>query len=219
MPSPVTTSSGGNPHITSLYNATSPSEVQRTYDAWATDFNADVSAQNYIAPTYIANAILAHLPKNATPTTQSILDAGCGTGLSGAALHAAGFKTLDGCDLSPKMLDVARKTNFYTSLTTADLSQKIPQFSDSSYDIITCVGTLTHGHVGPVPAITEFIRIVKSGGLVVSTVLDDIWESHGYEAECERLQKAGELEILSTESKPYREKAGVSARIVVLRKR
>lgn len=84
---------------------------------------------------------------------------------------------------------------------------------------MTCVGTLTHGHVDPSPALEEFIRITKPGGLIVATIIDDIWATHGYEAEVKRLHDTGLAEVLSTESKAYRQKAGVYAKILVLRKR
>ena len=64
----------------------------------------------------------------------------------------------------------------------------------------------------------ELVRVVKPGGLLVSTVIDDIWSTGGYEAEVKRLQQVGKVEVVSTESGFYRKAANVKARIVVLRK-
>ena len=79
----------------------------------------------------------------------------------------AGAKTIDGVDLSPGMLKIAEKAGIYRHLATADLSKKISDRGDASYDVVTCVGTLTHGHVGPVPALEEFARITRKDGVIV----------------------------------------------------
>ena len=52
-------------------------------------------------------------------------DAGCGTGLSGKALLAAGFITIDGIDVSRRSLEVASMTDAYRTLRAIDL-QRLP---------------------------------------------------------------------------------------------
>ncbi|KAK4622015.1 Methyltransferase-like protein 27 [Fulvia fulva] len=211
---PVTTSDGGCEYVSRVHNSKTSKDLQDIYDKWADQFNDDIAKQDYVAPKYVAEAILDNLGK----VDGDILDAGCGTGLSGIALAQVGCKNIDGVDLSTGMLKVAAKTGLYRSLAPADLSKPIEK-QDDTYDVVTCVGTLTHGHVDPKPALEEFIRITKPGGLIVATIIDDIWATHGYEAEVKRLQDAGLAEVLSTESKAYRQNAGVYAKILVLRKR
>lgn len=200
-----------------MYNIKNVNDCRDAYDSWATTFDEDVlgPSQDYVAHTYVAEAVKGTI---ADITTAEVLDAGCGTGLSGAAVVEAGARTVDGVDLSPGMLKVAAKRGIYRRLGTADLSKAIPDTRDASYDVVVCVGTLTHGHVGPVPALREFVRIVKSGGCVAATIIDDIWASGGYEAEVNKLKGQGLVEIVSSDSKDYRKAAGVSARILVLRK-
>lgn len=187
------------------------------YDDWAESYDEDLQGpqQGYVAPIHAAGAI-----KDAVADVGSaeILDAGCGTGLSGAALVNAGAKIIDGVDLSPGMLNVAAKRGIYRKLDTADLSRPIPDIKDESYDAIVCVGTLTHGHVGPTPALREFVRVTRSGGYIAATILDDMWSTAGYEAEVKSLKEQGLLDVVSSDSKDYRKAAGVSARILVLRK-
>ena len=67
--------------------------------------------------------------------------------------------------------------------------------SADSYDVVVCVGTLTHGHVGPA-AFGEFVRLARPGGTIVATVLDDIWDSGGYRAEVDRLAQMAMVEVL-----------------------
>jgi 2-polyprenyl-3-methyl-5-hydroxy-6-metoxy-1,4-benzoquinol methylase len=214
---PVTTSAGGNTFIEQVYNTTNPDDLKRIYDEWAETFTDDVldPAQGYVAPTYVAEAVLA---THGSMENSKILDAGCGTGLSGLALHKAGAKTIDGIDLSEGMLKVARKLGIYADLAPADMSKPIEK-PDGTYDVVTCVGTLTHGHVGPRPALEEMARITRKSGVVVSTILDDIWEEHGFKAEVDRLVNEDLVEVVSNESKDYRPGAKVTAKILVLRKK
>jgi ubiquinone/menaquinone biosynthesis C-methylase UbiE len=125
-----------------------------------------------------------------------ILDAGCGTGLVGAILASEhGAKHIDGIDISPGMLKIARRTAAYEDLVEVDLTKRIPR-EDGSYDAVICVGTLTEGHVGPT-VLDEFVRVVKKGGVVDATVLSTIWESHGFKDTVQELKKARKIEVLS----------------------
>ena len=48
------------------------------------------------------------------------------------------------------------------------------------YDIVTCVGTFTYGHVKP-HALNELIRITKNGGLICFTINEGIYEEYGFD--------------------------------------
>lgn len=211
-----TTSTGGNPFLTRIYAVESVDDCKQLYDDWSDTYDGDLMGpqQEYKAPAVIAKAVVA---ANGNLSGE-IFDAGCGSGLSGIALVSVGAKTIDGCDVSTGMLKFAEKTGIYRHLEAVDLTQEIPQYSDAKYDVVTCVGTLTHGHVGPVPALKEFVRVTKSGGIIAATVLDDLWESGGYETEVQRLQSEGLVDVLSTEKDDYRKAAGVKARTLVLRR-
>ncbi|CRG85643.1 hypothetical protein PISL3812_02682 [Talaromyces islandicus] len=185
------------------------------YQEWAATYNevlADAS-QNYVAPVLVAQTALKWRPQPRGP----ILDAGCGTGLVGEALSRSATVTVDGIDLSPAMLKVARQTGIYRDLDIGDLNHRIEK-PDESYDIVTCAGTFTEGHVGPDPALREFLRVTKKNGLVVATILNKIWKSGGYKTEIEKLEAEGLLKVLSMEIKDYRKGAGDKATFVVLEK-
>ncbi|KAL9627259.1 MAG: hypothetical protein Q9164_007656 [Protoblastenia rupestris] len=160
--------------LQSIHAISSPDDCSAIYDRWANTYDIDVrhAGVDYVAPTVTAQAVVAANGNIAG----SILDAGCGTGLVVVALSQAGAKNIDGIDISSGMLDVARGTGIYKDLSVVDMSVVIDK-RDQSYDVITCVGTFTEAHVSPVPAFREFVRIVKRDGLVVATVLDDVWVS------------------------------------------
>lgn len=208
----ITTSSGGNANIARVINIKTVEDCRNAYNQWAEQYDGELAQQDYVAPVRAAQEVI----DAGASLDGTILDAGCGTGLCGVALASAGAKTIDGLDLSPGMLEVAAKTGVYRNLTPADLSKPIPDVQDDSYDVVTCVGTLTHGHVKPVPALREFVRMTKPSGFVVATIIEDVWESGGYAAEVQRLEGEGSVEVISSASKGYRK--GVDAVFLVMRK-
>lgn len=185
----------------------------KLYDQWAASYNSEVNGKEYVAPLLAAGEALK-IPGAASGT---ILDAGCGTGLVAEALKAGGAKTIDGMDLSVPMLDIAKKTGAYRSVFKEDMSKRL-SLKDDIYDIITCVGTFTSGHVGPDPGLRELVRITKKGGTVISTILEEIWISHGFKAEVDKLEASGLVKVVSMESLDYVKGRGDKARFVILEK-
>jgi predicted TPR repeat methyltransferase len=199
------------------YGLTDVDDTKTLYDDWAATYDKEMAKedQDYVGPALAAAHVLKHLGTKSIDQNLEILDAGCGTGLAGIALAQLGAKKLDGVDLSPGMLDIARKAGVYRHLDTADLSTRLVH-QDNQYDAVACVGTLTQGHVGPV-ALDEFVRIVKPGGLIVATVLGYIYESGGYAAKIESLTNQGQAKLISADLEDYRRTEKVQARMVVLR--
>ncbi|CAK9781794.1 methyltransferase domain-containing protein [Cutaneotrichosporon oleaginosum] len=212
------TNTSGHPALTALYNLGGqgdPKTVEKIYEQWASSYDSDIlgDEQGYVGPQ---TAVRALVRAGVSPSAH-ILDAGCGTGLVGVHLAKAGYADVDGMDLSPAMLEQASKTGSYKALGTVDLTRDIPA-PDAAYDGITCVGTLTHGHVGP-RVLNEFVRVVKPNGVIVATVLDDIWEEDGFADEVNQLAKDNKVDVLGTDLEPYRAGAGVNARTLVMRRR
>ena len=216
---PGTHSAGDNTFLKRVYASQSSEETKTLYDEWAASYDKDLASEDYVSPDLAVEAIVANLGNNHSKSLE-ILDAGCGTGLVGVCLAksdlgGSGLK-VDGLDLSQGMLDVARKAGVYRDLETADLTRRLER-EDGRYDVVVCVGTLTQGHVGP-KVLSEFVRVTKKGGLVVATVLDDIWESGGYKSKVEGLEEDGKVEVLGTEEFGIRKDATKGGRMVVLRK-
>jgi hypothetical protein len=115
------------------------------------------------------------------------------------------------------MLGIARETGVYGTLAPTDITKPIA-FDDETYDVVSCVGTFTAGHVGP-DAVGELVRFTKKQGLITATVLDEIYGKPGLKAEIERLEASGLVEIVGTNIMLYRTKHKASARNVVLRRK
>jgi predicted TPR repeat methyltransferase len=161
----------GNSEGWLYHGGTNTADVAEHYDTWAETYDDDIRSWSYTAPEVVSEIVVTRMPDAA-----SILDAGCGTGLVGHALRAAGFLgEIHGIDLSEESLHVAERTGAYTRLEPADLQQPLAA-ADNSVDALVCVGVMTY-----VPdadaAWHEFARVVRPGGLVVVTQREDLWES------------------------------------------
>lgn len=73
------------------------------------------------------------------------------------------------------------------------------QKDDGIYDLVTCVGTFTKGHVGPGPGIRELARLTKNHGAIIITVLEEFWEAAIFSAEVEKLVAEKLLVVVATE--------------------
>ncbi len=186
-----------NPILNRIYNLDGgPEECRNTYKDWAKTYDKDtVEGMGYVAPAVTADKVEALVARDAV-----ILDAGCGTGLAGAALAERGFTTIDGMDISPEMLDQARAKGAYRTLQTEDMTRPL-SYDSNSYDAVVCVGAFTHAHVGP-KGFDELVRITRPGGPVVATIHEDVW-GDGYEARFAALEAAGAAKIASIEEAPY----------------
>lgn len=218
MPDPSTTASGStNQFLQRAYGLKGASDAVELYDEWASSYDTDLSG-DYASPQRAVEAVIKNLD-DSKPRLK-ILDAGCGTGLVGECFQKsalAGKFTIDGLDVTPGMLEVARKKGIYQDLETADLTKPINR-TDGSYDVVTCVGTLTKGHVGPA-VLNEFVRVAAVGGLIVGTVHDEIWESNGYKSVVEGLAKAGEVNVVSKDEFGILKNENIGGRMVVLKKK
>ena len=186
-----------NPILNKVYTMKGgPDDCVDAYRDWASTYEKDtVEDMGYVAPTVVADTLAGLVTPNAT-----ILDAGCGTGLTGAALRERGIKTIDGMDISPEMLDIARAKDAYRDLRIQDMTGKLDYETDA-YDATTCVGTFTHAHVGP-QGFNELVRITRAGGPIVATVHEDVWPD-GYEEHFAALERDGAAMIRSIEEAPY----------------
>src|SRR5262249_8454815 len=109
-------------------------------------------------------ALLEALVVPAWARVERAADLGCGTGRTGAWLRARGVARVDGADLTPEMLAVARSRGVYDQLHEVDLAAS--GLPGAGYDsVATC---LVDEHLADLhPLYREVSRLLVPGGLHV----------------------------------------------------
>lgn len=167
------TASSPNDHSWLTKLSTDSQETAAYYDAWAENYDQTLAQWDYRSPT-----IIAAMLKQEVPPDGSVLDAGCGTGLSGTALHAAGFRRITGIDISQASLDVAAQAGIYERLLQVNMQQTPLPLETNVFAAVQCVGVLTY--IPDTAAILgEFCRVVRPGGLVAFTQREDLFKERG----------------------------------------
>jgi predicted TPR repeat methyltransferase len=150
--------------------STDSNEVADFYDSWAETYDEHLKEWDYRAPTYAAELLQQYVSPG-----QAILDAGCGTGLTGKALNLAGFKDISGIDISITSLNKADQLNIYTSLLAHDMQQPLP-FPENNFDALICIGVLTYIK-NCQSLFKEFCRIVRPGGHIAFSQRSDLFDA------------------------------------------
>jgi len=168
-----------------LQGTTDPGEVADRYDEWAESYDDDLVSWSYQAPGVVAETVVTH-----QPDARSVLDVGCGTGLVGKALRARGYAArIVGLDISQASLRVAHQTDAYDTLERANLQQPL-DVEDNGVDVLVCAGVMTY--LPDVEAVwREFARVVRSGGIVVATQREDLWQPRRCQEVIDRLATDG----------------------------
>ena len=138
----------------------SVARVQAAFDRFGPEYHDAIMASG--APDRAAGAIMPHLD----PEAQGI-DFGCGSGVLGLALRAAGLRRpLDGIDLSLGMLKLARATGCYRDLHQADLlaPPPLPAWS-GPYDFAITVG-LMGDYVPYYIALPHIVSCLRPGAVL-----------------------------------------------------
>ncbi len=177
---------------------TDSTEIARRYDDWAATYDHElVNEWNYDAPGIAAGLIADR------GITGPVLDVGCGTGLTGAALASVGIFTIDGVDISEVSLRAARTRGIYRTLTHHDFNQDLFPASDNTYDAAICVGVLSYAH-DPQAVIGELCRVVRPNGTIVFTHRIDLWDTQQFDVALLKLRDdARLLDATWTEPQPY----------------
>ncbi|NCV53136.1 MAG: class I SAM-dependent methyltransferase, partial [Gammaproteobacteria bacterium] len=164
-----------DPRLSRNYRDHTSETQKETYRQWADTYDQELLEEfGYRAP----HAAVEHLLNIVPDRDSQILDMGCGTGIVGELLHVAGYREIDGLDLSPEMLAKAKERKVYRKLGEADL------FADLSltpeYDAVICVGVFSHGQSHPFD-LAKLFSALKPEGRVIATVNGKGWLELGWE--------------------------------------
>ncbi len=183
------------------------------YRDWAASYEAEIRANGYATPERCAAALAEAVADKSLP----LLDLGCGTGLSGEAMRAQGFTTIDGTDFSAEMLAYARKKpDLYRSLVLGDLTTPLPG-KPGDYHAAAAVGVFSPGHAPPA-MIEQVVDLLTKGGCFVFSLNDHAREDPNYEKTIEDLARAGKTTIVFKENGPHLPGRGIEALVYVLRR-
>jgi SAM-dependent methyltransferase len=128
--------------------------VREGYRAWLPSYEATVEGEMDLV-------LLDALETVAWPAVRRAADLGCGTGRTGAWLHSHGIARLDGIDLTPEMLAVARGRHVYDQLAEADIAAT--GLESGHYDLVTTC--LVDEHLRDLrPLYREAARLLQRGG-------------------------------------------------------
>ncbi|MER7079013.1 Methyltransferase domain-containing protein [Saccharopolyspora kobensis] len=164
-----------------------------------------------------------------------VLDVACGPGLYAAELVARGAQVV-GCDISPRMVELAAQRAPSAEFRVHDLAEPLDWLPDSSVDLVLFALALEYLD-DRAAALRELRRVLRPGGALVlsrshptgdwlrhggnyfeSRVIEEIW-SRGWqvrywatplEATCEELCEAGFLIERLREPRPTEAAAAIS---------
>lgn len=201
------------PFLNKIYDVNAGEPMREAYDQWADHYDSELEQKQYRTPARIAAALARHLSdKNA-----AILDFACGTGLSGQALHAAGFTCIDGIDLSEKMLSKALEKGVYRSLTPCEAHEPFAAVTQS-HQAITATGAIGAG-AAPLECLSQAIDYLPSDGLLCVSLNDHTLEDPRYESVIADAVANGTVEVLESEHGEHLPEINLGARVYVIRKR
>ena len=171
---------GALPRLALLGAAVTPDRlpqayVRRLFDDYAPRFDSALAALDYRGPQLL-RGLWDRLapgrpdrPDEAGPAAHlSVLDLGCGTGLSGAAFADLGGR-LDGVDLAPAMVARARRRGCYAAVARADLVDALNAEPAAGRDLLIAADALNYlGDLAPCFAAAA--RVLRPGGLFLLTL-------------------------------------------------
>ena len=200
--------------LDTAYGLETDDQTRAFYDDWAATYDAEIAENGYATPRRCAEALAAHAGDLSAP----VLDLGCGTGLSGVALRAAGFETIDGAEPSAEMRERASaRTGVYRAITGIEPEDPLP-FEPSAYAHVAAVGVISPGHAPP-ETIGKALAILTPGGCLVFSLNDHALEETAFPERADDAVASGTAELAFREHGDHLPGIGLRSTVYVLRKR
>ena len=157
-------------HILSSLTGETPNSAPREYvenlfDVYAHKFDKSLLVDlSYKSPEVITQLAIE---KHGGGSLGSILDLGCGTGLTGEKIRPH-CTNLEGIDLSRKMLEIAKSRNVYDKLEHIDI---VEYLLNAELDFDYFIATDVFIYVGDLSEVFRLIKVrnKKPGKLIFST--------------------------------------------------
>ena len=183
------------------------------YEDWAATYDAEIQENGYVTPRRCATALAAMADDLSAP----LLDLGCGTGLSGLALRAAGFTTIDGVDISPSMLRRAEALpGVYRKTKVVDIGAPVPA-APEEYRYVNAAGVISPEHA-PAEAVDEILAVLPSKGCLVFSLNDHALADPTFPGKVAEVVEQGRAFLEFEEYGDHLPGIGLNARVYGLRK-
>ena len=190
---------GSTPQIWGKDYSTDSATVQRDYDALAEDGRYDERFEDW---GYVGPQTAAAIMRNYVPTDSLILDAACGSGLTGTALQNLGYSRIEGIDISEQLLRLAEQSGAYQRVRQVDMQDYPLPFAEDTFDAVCFIGALTYFETPEI--LRQLCRIVRSRGHIVFSHRDDLMRDQHYDQHLAELEREGLwTRRFSTEPMPY----------------
>ena len=187
-----------------IYDSKNPDELAERYSTWAERYDEHLEQDlNYIAPSICVERFAARVSAGAR-----VLDAGAGTGLVGQRLYERGYRDIVALDYSVGMLEKAKLKGVYSAFSQQSLMGPL-DFDTGRFDAVISIGVFSYGHV-QAQAFDELIRITRSGGIILFSVLAHFYESGGFREYVERLERAGKWALVEA-GEPFRSRNNIDS--------
>lgn len=198
-------------HLDRAYTLDSVGDTQSFYADWAQTYDAEIIENGYATPARCAQAVAQFVRQDSL-----VLDTGCGTGLSGLALKAVGFSTIDGFDITEEMLVGARARHLYRALWLTDPGAEI-DVSRGPYDVMAAIGVIGNG-AAPLPFFHDIIKTMSQNAHFVFSFNDHMLEDPRYEAAVNSYVETGQCRLVFKEYGPHFPKRDVGSNVYVLKR-
>lgn len=187
------------PEIWGRSFSTDSAEVERAYDTFADGGAYDETFEEW---GYVGPETAAAILRNYVPLDGRVLDAACGSGLTGTALSRLGYEDIEGIDISAQLLEIAERTGAYRRVRRVDMQDLPLPFDDDEFDAVNFIGALTYFESADI--LRELCRVVRRGGHVVFSQREDLMRDRDYGTTLRGLEEDGLWRrVFGTEPMPY----------------
>ncbi len=198
--------------LSEVYYLDTDQQKHDLYSEWAESYDADLTAHGYVTPQRCAQAAARFVNDKARP----VLDVGCGTGISGTALAAAGFSNIFGMDINREMLAKAKDLGIYRNLSVSEPGAPL-QFELGTYELIAAIGVIGTG-AAPIDFLHECLSVLASGNLMVFSFNDHTLAEPEYMQAVEDRLGSGEFRMLHEEYGPHISKLDMCSTVFVMQR-
>lgn len=140
--------------------------LKNLFNRYASSFDQHLEMLGHQVPDLIFIEAEKIFDFNSPDKILSVLDLGCGTGLSGAKFKGK-VAQLVGVDISEKMLDIAASKGIYTDLKLGAIEELIDEFSE--IDLVMASDSLVY--FGDLDSVfSKIYKVLKGGGVFAFSV-------------------------------------------------